>query len=333
MNRVNGVYEREVAVRMILVANNDLIVYTTPSTDPYTNNNGGTMLGQNQTNLDTVIGNANYDIGHVLQHRRRRRRRPAASSAARQQGPGRDRASRPRSATPSTSTTWPTRWATSSAATTPSTAPPAAAAAATATAATAYEPGSGSTIMAYAGICGAEDLQPHSDDYFHVAELRRDRSLHRRPAAARLRRPTATGNTRAHGRRRRRPSRSRSSTPFTLTGTATDAERRHPDLHLGGVRPRAPRAPPNTDNGSRPIFRSFTPTDVAVAHLPASSPTSSNNAATFGESLPTTTRTMNFRVTARDNRAGGGGVELRPTTRRRARRRPGRSSSPRPTRR
>jgi hypothetical protein len=51
---------------MILVANNTSIIYTDAATDPYTNADGGAMLDENQTNLDAVIGSANYDIGHVF---------------------------------------------------------------------------------------------------------------------------------------------------------------------------------------------------------------------------------------------------------------------------
>jgi len=65
VNRLNGIYETEVAIRFILVANNNLLIYTAEP-DPYTNADADTMLDENQANLDTVIGSTNYDIGHVL---------------------------------------------------------------------------------------------------------------------------------------------------------------------------------------------------------------------------------------------------------------------------
>ena len=49
--RINGVYHRDVAIHMELIANNDAIIYLNGSTDPYTNNDGGTMLSQNHTAL------------------------------------------------------------------------------------------------------------------------------------------------------------------------------------------------------------------------------------------------------------------------------------------
>ena len=66
MTRVNGVFERDAGIRMILIANNADIIFTDPAGDPYTNSSGSQMLGENQATCDNIIGTANYDIGHVF---------------------------------------------------------------------------------------------------------------------------------------------------------------------------------------------------------------------------------------------------------------------------
>jgi hypothetical protein len=66
MNRVNGVYEREVSIRLNLVANNNLLIFLNSSSDPFDNNNTGTLIQQGQTEITNIIGTNNFDIGHVF---------------------------------------------------------------------------------------------------------------------------------------------------------------------------------------------------------------------------------------------------------------------------
>jgi len=66
MNRVNDMFERDATLTMVMVANTDLLIFLSGATDPYTNNDGGEMLGENQTQCDNLIGSGNYDIGHVF---------------------------------------------------------------------------------------------------------------------------------------------------------------------------------------------------------------------------------------------------------------------------
>ncbi|MEL6772847.1 MAG: reprolysin-like metallopeptidase [Bacteroidota bacterium] len=65
VNRVNAIFERDMAIRFELVENNDLLVYDDPDTDPYTTT-GGDLLDQAQTNIDAIIGDENYDLGHLI---------------------------------------------------------------------------------------------------------------------------------------------------------------------------------------------------------------------------------------------------------------------------
>ena len=66
MNRVNMVYRRDMAILMEIVPNNDLIVYTNANTDPYTDGNAGAMINQVVNDCNNNIGIKNYDIGHVF---------------------------------------------------------------------------------------------------------------------------------------------------------------------------------------------------------------------------------------------------------------------------
>jgi hypothetical protein len=323
MNRVNGIYERDLAVRMELIPNNDLIIYTNGATDPYSNNDGFAMLGQNQTNLNNVIGNANFDIGHVVS---------TGGGGVASLGSVCSTNNKARGVTGLPSPigdvfdvdfvaheighqyrgnhTFNGSGSNCSGG--------------NRNASTAYEPGSGVTIQAYAGICGADNLQSNSESYFHRISLDEMLSFVNTGGGSNCGTTSATGNT--------PPVVSTAAaftipqlTPFQLTAEGSDADGDTltyiwEQFDLGAANP----AGTLVDNGSRPIFRNFIPTLEPTRifpslryilnnanNVPATAPlpgTTSPNRFT-GEVLPSTNRTMNFRVTARDNRPGAGGTD------------------------
>lgn len=303
MNRNTGIYQIEMSIRFQLIANNNLIIYTNAATDPYTNNNGSVMLTENQTNIDNVIGSANYDIGHVFSTggggiaglgvvcRAGLKARGVTGSSAPIGDPfdvdyvAHEIGHQFGANHTFNSTTGSCNGNRSGS--------------------TAYEPGSGVTIMGYAGICGSDNIANNSIEIFHVASFDEIFAYTRGTGLG-----AACPNDVANGSNQPPVPTVPAggwiipiNTPFELTGSATDPNSDAltycwEQYNLG------PAGAWNSPSGNAPIFRSFLPSASPTRTFPSLSDIVINNLNPLGERLPTYSRLLTFRMSVRDGVGG-----------------------------
>lgn len=296
MNRVNGVYEKDLGVRMIIVADNDQIIFLDAASDGLSNNNASSLINQSQTVCDNIIGSANYDIGHTFS---------TGGGGLAGLGVVCVTGSKARGITGQgnpindpfdidyvaheighqfganhTQNNSCNR-----------------------NSATAVEPGSASTIMGYAGIC-APNVQNNSDDHFHAISIQE--MWNRIQSSATCSVNTNTNNSAPSADAGPDVSIPR-STPFVLRGIATDADGissltynwEQIDNEIGSM-------PPSTTNSQGPMFRSLPSKTVPDRYMPALATVIAGNTSSTWEVVPSVARNMEFAFTVRDNNSGGG---------------------------
>jgi hypothetical protein len=319
LNRVNLILERDGPVRLKLVGQEDQVIYTNPATDPYNvdPNNGpiDDLLDQNQANLDSVLGADGYGLGHVFHVANLGGKAALASVCTDSRGRGATTSPAPAGdyfhvdyvaheighqlGATHTFNGWygncgnPNQWSSSSA----------------------YEPGSGSTIMSYAGNCGADNIvfrDPNdptagaADPMYSFISMLQIAPV---VVGAECVTQVHTGNTHpgetpdVQG-----PYYLPTATPFRLL--APDAEFYEPGEALTYSIEQAdlgPRTALGPDTGiHEPLLRVRAPIESGERWFPPYDDVL-NGVATLGENLPRYGRSSTFKGVIRDNVAGAGG--------------------------
>jgi subtilisin-like proprotein convertase family protein len=316
LTRVNAIFDKDLSIKVELIPGTTSLIYTDPATDPYSVANtgsGGAWSLELQNNLTTTIGNDAYDIGHLF----------GASGGGGNAGCIGCVCVDP---IPTGSTS--EKRGKGSAYTSPAGSEPEGDAfdvdyvahemghqlGANHTFSHSIEgtgvnvePGSGSTIMGYAGITNY-NVQNNSDDYFtyrSILQIQNNLASKTCPAVTSL---SNTPPTISAGPDYTIPK----GTPFILTGTGSDAETNSAltytweqnDTADNSVTSSSSVAFPTKLKG--PNFRSIAPGTSPMRYFPALKTVVTNNLTSKYESVSNVARTLNFVLTGRDNAVNGG---------------------------
>jgi len=307
INRLNLIFEQNMATRFQIIDNVEPIIYLDASDDPYQDGtNGAQMLQEHAINLNILIGEDNFDLGHVFTGGCSGGLGGIAGGQICSEFKGAGvtcHASTNVIATTveimahevghqlSAGHTW-------------NGCPPSAQQYA---AGSAWEPGSGSTIMSYSGSCGVDNnVQNSSDEYFHGGTIDQ-MSNYIRNGFATCGTTTATANN--------LPDVSIPvsdgfhipiSTPFELNAIADDMD--GDDItYCWEQRDVGPFGNLGEPELNAPLFRSFPPRTASDRIFPNIN-TIVSNGNDRRETLPSYSRDLNFSCTVRDNNPLIGGV-------------------------
>ena len=156
----------------------------------------------------------------------------------------------------------------------------------------AVEPGSGSTIMSYSGLCGSDDLIDNPrDDYFHFAGIAQINEYTRSGSGSSCGTNLSAGSAPSvnAGANLSIPA----NTPFLLDGNASGGTSSWDQIDIGSA------SAVNVDTGDNAIIRHNIPTSEQDRYIPSLENLFAGTS-TKGEILPQTSRELNFAYVVRN---------------------------------